>query len=254
MTDAEGLAATECSWTSARLVLHSESGYSTRDGSEAEKSGNGLRIFAYHLFTSRQTSDREFDIATKGGVVHVNLELTADRDVVGAAISMGQATFSPATLPCTLPVNELVLQPIDIGGRVLRFTGVSVGNPHCVIFAEDDHEWTHKDLLELGPVLEHHAIFPNHINVQLAKVQGPGSVRVLIWERGAGATEASGTSACAVAAAATKQGLVSGTVAIIAPGGTQYVTIDSSFQLVLTGPVTHIASGRLSESFIADLV
>ena len=224
------------------------------DGSEAEKSGNGLRILACYLFATGWTSKTEFEISTKVGLANVNLQLNGRGDVVGAAIAMGQASFSPASLPCTLPVSELVLQPIDLDGGTYEFTGVSVGNPHCVIFAEDDQEWKRRDLLLLGPAIEHHPIFPNRVNVQLAKVENSGTVRILIWERGVGETEASGTSACAVAAAAVKQGLVKGTVSVHAPGGTQYVDIDPSFQVVLTGPVKHIAGGWLSEPFLAELV
>lgn len=223
------------------------------DGSEAEKSGNGIRIFACYLFLTGQTTDTEFTIKTVGGIVSVRLELNERHDVIGAAVSMGKATFAPEDLPCNFLAEELLLQPIEAAGRSLLFSGVSVGNPHCVLFASSSSIWTRQDLLQLGPVLERHPIFPHRVNVQLAKVESRDSIRILIWERGAGETEASGSSACATAAAGVRLGLVESPVAVHAPGGTQYVVVDSSFRLVLTGPVTAVASGSFCSSFISYL-
>ena len=220
------------------------------DGSEAEKSGNGLRIFARYLHATRRTRRTGFRIDTRGGVVTAALRLDRRGDATRVRVEMGAALFHPASLPCTLRTRELVDRPIRAGGRSLRFTGVSVGNPHCVVFAR---RWNHRDLLELGPLLEHHRIFPRRTNVQLARVTGPQSLDILIWERGAGETAASGTSACAAACAAVRRGLVKSPVRVRAPGGTLTVTVAEDFAVTLEGPVEEVARGRLSDAFVRSL-
>jgi diaminopimelate epimerase len=223
------------------------------DGSEAEKSGNGLRIFANYLFATRRTRRRTFRIETPGGIVAVSLRESDEGDVDRVKVVIGHASFRPQLLPCTLEVPELVEQPVRASGRDLRFSGVSVGNPHCVVFPNAGDEWTRDDLLELGPALEEHEIFPQRANVQLAAVTGPRTLSILIWERGAGETLASGTSACAAAAAGVRLGLVKSPVAVHAPGGGLEVAVDVNFDLTLDGEVAEVARGRLSPVFLRTL-
>jgi diaminopimelate epimerase len=223
------------------------------DGSEAEKSGNGLRIFANYLFATRRTRRRAFRIETPGGIVAVSLRESDEGDVDRVKVVIGHASFRPQLLPCTLEVPELVEQPVRAAGRDLRFSGVSVGNPHCVVFQKAADEWTRDDLLELGPALEEHEIFPQRANVQLAAVTGPRTLSILIWERGAGETLASGTSACAAAAAGVRLGLVKSPVAVHAPGGGLEVAVDANFDLTLDGEVAEVARGRLSPVFLRTL-
>src|SRR5688572_10108761 len=111
------------------------------DGSEAEKSGNGLRIFARYLHATRRTTRTTFTVDTKGGLVSIRLHLDRHRDAGSVTVEMGHATFVPGALPCTLPVEELIQQPIEAAGRSLQFTGVSVGNPHCVVFKPAGESW-----------------------------------------------------------------------------------------------------------------
>jgi diaminopimelate epimerase len=169
------------------------------DGSEAEKSGNGLRIFGCYLYHTKLTKKQQFTVETKGGLVEIHLELNGHGYVNGATVDMGRASFQPIALPCTLRVPELIQQPVKAAGQSLRFTGVSIGNPHCVVYKKRDEHWTRQDLLEIGPELENHIIFPKRTNVQLAVPTGPRAISILIWERGAGETQASGSSACAAA-------------------------------------------------------
>ena len=167
---------------------------------------------------------------------------------------MGQATFRPGALPCSLPVDELVQQPIRVAGRSLIFTGVSVGNPHCVIFRTNGQAWTRDELLSLGPALENHEIFPRQTKVQLAVPVGPRSLYILIWERGAGETQASGSSSCAVAAAAVRLGLVRSPVTVKAPGGMLRIDVrGDAYDLTMKGPVAEVFSGRLTPAFVREL-
>ena len=223
------------------------------DGSEAEKSGNGLRIFARFLYATRRTRRRRFTVETKGGMVAVDLHLDRDHEPGSATVAMGTASFSPPDLPCVLKVAELIDQPIEVAGEKLRFTGVSVGNPHCVIFRPKGASWSRDELLRLGPELEKHAFFPRRINVQLAVPVGPRSIFIQIWERGAGETQASGSSACAAASAAVRLGLVRGPVAVKSPGGTLQIDLDEEYSLTMQGPVAEVARGTFSESFIRTM-
>ncbi len=223
------------------------------DGSEAEKSGNGLRIFGRYLYATRRTRKRSFSVQTKGGLVAMTLHLDVHGDPADATVEMGGASFIPRDLPCTLKVKELIEQPITAAGQKLRFTGVSVGNPHCVVFRDRGEEWTREELLSLGPALENHRLFPRRINVQLAVPVGPKSIYILIWERGAGETQASGSSSCAAASAAVRLGLVRSPVTVKAPGGTLRIDVDDAFELTMRGPVAEVARGTFSPSFIRSL-
>ena len=223
------------------------------DGSEAEKSGNGLRIFARYLHAMGKTRKKRFTVETKGGLVTIDLHLDRQGDASAVTVEMGRATFKPAALPCTLPADELIQQPIEAAGRSLTFTGVSVGNPHCVVFRQATESWSREDLLALGPALEHHEIFPKRTNVQLAIPTGPKELFILIWERGAGETQASGSSSCAAASAAVRLGLVQSPVTVKMPGGTLNIDVAQDFSLTMTGPVAEVARGTLSPSFVRSL-
>jgi diaminopimelate epimerase len=223
------------------------------DGSEAEKSGNGLRIFARYLHATRQVRKSNFTVATKGGLVSIALLIDQHGDASAATVEMGKATFAPMDLPCKLKARELVEQPITVGGNSYKFTGVSVGNPHCIIFKDKGDEWSRDELLALGPELENHKLFPRRINVQLAVPVGPRSIYILIWERGAGETQASGSSSCAAASAAVRLGLVKSPVTVKAPGGTLHIDIGEDYDLTMQGPVQEVARGRFSPSFLRTL-
>jgi len=223
------------------------------DGSEAEKSGNGLRIFARYLQATGKTKKTHFTVETKGGLVTIELHIDRHGDASAVTVEMGQATFQPAALPCILGVDELLQQPIEAAGRTLTFTGVSVGNPHCVVFKPAGESWLREDLLTLGPALENHMLFPKRTNVQLAVPTGPKEVFILIWERGAGETQASGSSSCAAASAAVRLGLVQSPVTVKMPGGILNIDVASDFSLTMKGPVAEVARGSLSPSFIRSL-
>lgn len=220
------------------------------DGSEAEKSGNGLRIFARYLHATGKTKKKRFTVETKGGLVSIELHMDRHGDASAATVEMGIATFKPGALPCSRDVPELIQQPIQAAGRPLTFTGVSVGNPHCVVFKSAGEAWSREELLTLGPALENHELFPKRTNVQLAVPTGPKEISILIWERGAGETQASGSSSCAAASAAVRLGLVRSPVTVKMPGGVLHIDVASDFSLIMKGPVAEVARGTLSASFV----
>ncbi|TKB90608.1 MAG: diaminopimelate epimerase [Nitrospira sp.] len=223
------------------------------DGSEAEKSGNGLRIFARYLHATGKTKKKRFTVETKGGLVSIDLQVDRHGDAATATVEMGIATFKPDALPCLLDVPELIQQPIEAAGRSLIFTGVSVGNPHCVVFKPTGESWSREELLALGPALEHHKLFPKRTNVQLVVPTGRNAIFILIWERGAGETQASGSSSCAAASAAVRLGLVKSPVTVKMPGGVLNIEVAPDFSLTMKGPVAEVARGTLSPSFIRGL-
>jgi len=222
------------------------------DGGEAEKSGNGLRIFARFLHDTGHTRRLRFTVETRGGVVEVALTRDRRGEVSRARVAMGRASFRASALPSTVRGGDLVDRPIRVGTRRLRFTGVSVGNPHCVLFRAG-RPWTLRELREIGPRLETHASFPRRTNVQLARALGPHHVELLVWERGAGETQASGSSACAVVAAGVRLGLLRSPVRARMPGGSLVVEVSDDYEVTLAGPVDAIAEGRLARALVRQL-
>jgi diaminopimelate epimerase len=207
------------------------------DGSEAEKSGNGLRIFAKFLHDHGYTRALEFSIHTPGGIVRAHLILEGGL-VTAARVEMGHATI------------DRQRTSLDLNGTNLPVVSVSVGNPHCVAILAD---LASVDFLRLGPLIERHPAFPGRTNVQFAQVLSRQAVEARIWERGAGHTLASGSSACAVAAACYDAGLVDSPVTIQMEGGDLVVALDAELNLVLTGPVEETCAGRFSADLIRRL-
>lgn len=216
------------------------------DGSEAEKSGNGLRIFAKYLYEHGHTDKKEFRIDTLGGIVSAELEVRGGR-VPFVIVEMGTATFDSSLIPVKGEEREVVNEEMRIEGEVLKFTAVSVGNPHCVVFTENLDEGYTK---MLGPLIETSDIFPNRTNVQFARVASADKVEIMIWERGAGYTLASGSSSCAVAAACVKNGLTARTVTVSMPGGELVVEIREDWSIRMRGAVEEVAYGTLSDDLI----
>lgn len=219
------------------------------DGSEAEKSGNGIRIFAKFLWDQGYTRRRRFTIETPGGIVSAALAIGGGR-VRSIAVEMGRATFRSDEIPVSGPSREVVDEPLTVDGETVEITAVSVGNPHCVVFVDDLER---VDLPRLGRALETHPLFPNRTNVQFVRVDSPGRVTIRIWERGAGETMASGSSASAVAAACVRRGLTGRRVAVHSPGGVLRVEVARDYALRLAGPVEEICRGTLSRDLLTRL-
>jgi diaminopimelate epimerase len=221
------------------------------DGSEAEKSGNGLRIFAKYLWDHGHAKTPTFSVDTKGGVVECQCRVQDGR-VNFVTVEMGRATFRAPEIPMNGPDRDVVGVPLQLAdGTALTVTAVSVGNPHCVTFVErlDDAACR-----RLGPLIETHPAFPNRTNVQFARVHARDTLDIRIWERGAGFTLASGSSGCGAAAAAVRNGLCDhGRVRVRMPGGELVVEVRPDWSLRLEGPVAEVYRGTLSAEFAATL-
>lgn len=218
------------------------------DGSEAEKSGNGLRIFSRYIFENNFTGgEKNFKILTKAGLVESHI-LCDDSSLI--RISMGKAEFNPEKIPVTSRKNIFFDERIEIKGRFYLANAVSIGNPHCVIFFDD----LNPDLLKIaGPVIENLPIFPNRTNVQFVKILDRNNIQIEIWERGAGYTLASGSSSCAAAAASFKKGLADNDITVHMAGGKLSIAIDNDFNIDMTGPVEAVSSGYFSGDLLKKI-
>jgi diaminopimelate epimerase len=206
------------------------------DGTEAEKSGNGLRIFSLFLWDRGMVHLEPFTILTPGGEVTSQV-LNADGLI---SVGMGKITFNSKKIPVQGPRREVLNETLTVEGEVLEFCAASIGNPHCVILR--DHI-SAEETQRLGPMIETHARFPNRTNVQFVKVLDRSTIQIEIWERGAGYTLASGSSSCAAAAVAHRLGLCGPEIAVHMPGGRLDIKISDAYGISMTGPVTRVAEG-----------
>lgn len=208
------------------------------DASEAEKSGNGLRIFARYLRDAGHVGTEPFTVDTLGGVVTCVVNKVAS----SITVDMGTVSFDADAIPVNGFSGEVVDKPIEIKGKTYSFYAATIGNPHCVLPMDDiTEELAH----ELGPILENHALFPNRTNVQFLKVIDRNNIQIEIWERGAGYTLASGSSSSAAGAVARRMGLVDEDITVHMPGGRILLNIDDQFAVRMTGPATRVGSFEL---------
>ncbi len=217
------------------------------DGSEAEKSGNGLRIFCKFLYDYSFTSSKVFSVETKGGIVKAKVEKTKEGKAKVITVDMGRAEFRSENIPVKCEKDECIGEKIRVDGREFEINCVSVGNPHCVIIVDELKE---EEVKKYGSLIEKLPIFPNRVNVQFAKPISRDKVEIRIWERGAGYTLASGSSSCAVASVLVKKGLTGRDVTVIMPGGELKISIDENWNIRMTGEVQEICNGKLSDELI----
>lgn len=216
------------------------------DGSEAEKSGNGLRIFARYLFDQQLVGEEPFEVDTLGGRVSC---LVRDGGRI-VTVDMGKVSFESDRIPMVGPKREVLNEELAVGAKTVRYCAATVGNPHCVVL---NCESTPAIAHALGPQLEVHPNFPNRTNVQFLRVIDRSNIAIEIWERGAGYTLASGSSSSASAAVAYRLGLVDGSVTVHMPGGRLTIEISPDYLIRMTGPVTRVAQGQLDLESIEGL-
>lgn len=215
------------------------------DGSEAEKSGNGLRIFSRYLWDRELVHERPFTILTQGGRVRSRIH-KGGRDVT---VDMGRVSFDSRQIPVEGPSREVMNEAILVNGKELLFCAATIGNPHCVILRD---EVTAEEAQKRGPQIEKDPRFPNRTNVQFMKILDRENIQIEIWERGAGYTLASGSSSCAAAAVAYKLGLCDSQITVHMPGGSIEITISGDFSVSMSGPVTRITDGTISDEMFSQ--
>jgi len=211
------------------------------DGSEAEKSGNGLRIFARYLFDQKKVGSSPFTVDTLGGIV--TCEVSDDASSI--SVEMGQVSFHSDVIPVSVEgeAREVLNEEINLNGKTYKYYAGTIGNPHCVVPLTDISEALAK---QLGPELENHPLFPNRTNVQLLQILDRNRIRIEIWERGAGYTLASGSSSSAAGAVARKMGACDQEITVEMPGGEIGLVIDDNYNVKMTGPATRVATMNMN--------
>jgi diaminopimelate epimerase len=213
------------------------------DGTECEKSGNGLRIFARSLIDAGYVSAAKFTIRLEYSGQNVDVECI-DGKVDVIKVAMGPYVLYGPDVPMHAGSRGFIDRPISLRYTEVQATCIDLGNPHCVVFGQSVNEATARSL---GREICSHPYFPSHINVQFVEVIAKDRLRIEIWARGAGYTLASGTSSCAAVAACRERGLVGDRVVVEMPGGAVTVEIGSGRNVSLTGPVKCVAAGVLAD-------
>jgi diaminopimelate epimerase len=219
------------------------------DGSRGEMCGNGVRCVAKYLYESGIARKSKLRVETDRGVLDLELEVAAGR-VNRVRVNMGRPVFKSSEIPTTLPGDPPIGVRLELAGVAesaaerLEVTCLSMGNPHCVVFAD---ELSDGCVRGFGPRIEHHPGFPNRVNVEFAKVLSRSEMRVRVWERGAGETLACGTGACAAVVAGRLIGVVDSAVLVHLPGGPLNVEVADAGEVFLTGPAEEVFRGEWPE-------
>lgn len=224
------------------------------DGSEAEKSGNGIRIFSQYLWDNNYKTDNNFEIFIQGEKICVEL---IDKSKNLIKVNLGKFSFKSDDIPTISgETRDIINESIeiekepDIEEHIFKVTCVNIGNPHCVIIQDEISKNFTK---RYGPVLENHFLFPNRVNVQFVKILDESNIKLEIWERGAGYTLASGSSSAAAVCAAHAQDLVKSKVTVHMQGGKVDIEVNKK-NVYLTGTVARIVNGNFLSDFKNELI
>ncbi|SFS61328.1 diaminopimelate epimerase [Paenibacillus sp. BC26] len=213
------------------------------DGSEAEQCGNAIRCVAKYVYDNGLTDKETLTIETLGaGVQEVQLTVENGKAVL-VRVNMGQPILEGLKVPTTIDANPVINQSIEVDGREFKFTAVSMGNPHCVIYVDDAVNF---DLAAWGPKLEVHPMFPRKINVEFVTVRSKDFTDMRVWERGAGPTLACGTGACATVVASVLNGYTDRTATVSLKGGDLLIEWnEENNHVYMTGPAAEVFRGTV---------
>ncbi|MDD2980631.1 MAG: diaminopimelate epimerase [Hespellia sp.] len=214
------------------------------DGSRGEMCGNGIRCVAKYVYDYGLTDKTNLSIETLAGIKY--LDLTVENGKVEMVkVNMGSPILTPADIPIIADGDRVVDEPINVDGVTYRMTGVSMGNPHDIVFIEDVKGL---DIEKIGPKFENHPRFPKRINTEFVRVIDEETVEMRVWERGSGETLACGTGACATAVACVLNGLTKEEVTVKLLGGDLKIKWDRDEDIVyMTGPATVVFDGEIAD-------
>jgi diaminopimelate epimerase len=225
--------------------------YYNAEGAPAEMCGNGIRCLAKYVYERGFTDRREIDVLTRAGVKHLVLD-ASDGIVRMVTVDMGPPAFERKAIPMTGdPTATFIGQPFEVDGRTYEGTALSMGNPHLVLFLDPAEDLATVDCRRIGPMVEHHAAFPNRTNVEFANVVD-GRIHIRVWERGVGETMACGTGACAALVACSLAGLTGRSAELEFPGGLLGVAWRENDHAFLTGPAVCVYDGELDDAWLAS--
>ena len=213
------------------------------DGSRGEMCGNGIRCVAKYVYDYGLTDKTSISVETLGGIKYLDLTVK-DGKVALVKVDMGKPELKPERIPIVSDEERVVNEPIIVGGMEYRMTGVSIGNPHVVVYVKDLEG---VKIEQVGPKFENHERFPKRVNTEFAKVLDRKTVEMRVWERGSGETLACGTGACAVAVASILNGMTEDQVTVKLLGGDLLIEWDQEEDRVyMTGPATVIYDGEIA--------
>lgn len=215
------------------------------DGSEAEKSGNGLRIFSRFLWDQGLVGKNSFTVETLGGPVTCHIEEGGK----AVTVEMGEVSFLSTRIPVTGEEREVLRESMEVDGTTFQYCAATVGNPHCVVLCD---ELSPQVAQHYGPLIEMDSRFPNGTNVHFLKIIDRQNIQIEIWERGAGYTLASGSSSTAAAAVAHRLGLCDPAITVHMPGGNLAIRLSPAFAAVMTGPVTRVCEGIMDKEMFEE--
>jgi diaminopimelate epimerase len=217
------------------------------DGTEAEMCGNGIRCVGKYVYDNNMTDKESITVETLAGIKTLELNIK-DKKVESIRVDMGEPVLEADKIPVITDNERFIANEIDIEGATLEFTCVSMGNPHAITYVEDIDN---APVLELGPTIEKHRIFPNKVNVEFVKVINREVLKMRVWERGTGETLACGTGACATAVASFLNKLTERNVTVELLGGDLFIEWDEKDNHVyMTGPAVKVYDGEIDISLI----
>ncbi len=213
------------------------------DGSRSEMCGNGIRCVGKYVYDYGLTEKEHISVETLAGIKYLDLTVE-DGKVKLVKVDMGSPELVPANIPIVADGDRVIDEPINVNGTEYRMTGVSMGNPHAVVYVEDVKGL---DIETIGPAFENHERFPNRVNTEFVKVLDRNTVEMRVWERGSGETMACGTGACAVAVACILNGLTEDKVTVKLLGGDLQIEWDKEADKVyMTGPAEVSFDGEIN--------
>ena len=213
------------------------------DGSRSEMCGNGIRCVGKYVYDYGLTEKEHISVETLAGIKYLDLTVE-DGKVKLVKVDMGSPELVPENIPIVADGNRVIDEPINVNGTEYRMTGVSMGNPHAVVYVEDVKGL---DIETIGPAFENHERFPNRVNTEFVKVLDRNTVEMRVWERGSGETMACGTVACAVAVACILNGFTEDKVTVKLLGGDLQIEWDKEAdKIYMTGPAEVSFDGEIN--------
>lgn len=214
------------------------------DGSEGAMCGNGIRCVAKYVYDYGLTDKTRIRVATKSGIKVLDLAVGENGKVTLVRVNMGSPEFAAARIPILSEHERVVSEPIEVGDATYAITGVSMGNPHAVVYMEDVKRL---DIEKIGPLFERHERFPDRINTEFIRVVDHANLEMRVWERGSGETLACGTGACAAAVASMINGYTEDAVTVHLLGGDLHICWErEENQVYMTGPAEVAFEGEIT--------
>ena len=215
------------------------------DGSKGKMCGNGIRCVGKYVYDKGLTDKENIKIETGSGIKDLKLHIE-DGKVTSVTVDMGQAITNPKDIPVISDEDEIIDMPLEVGGSIYNITCVGFGNPHAVVFVENTQD---VKVEEIGPLFEHHEIFPDRVNTEFVTVVSKDRIDMRVWERGSGETMACGTGACASAYASIRNGKTDNKVTVSLLGGELIIEYDESLnKIYMTGPAVTVFEGEIDLS------